>query len=224
MRAELKLIILIGVLCAGLGYGQSSSDDYKQKIDAIVSAAYKSASVKFPCALKTQGDAQMLSWQAIDKCLNYANDQIDWEELARQVQEIRKGLRYQDPELNLAIESSLSAQAIPYNKVFRVKDADALLPLSSSLLKFLPPDSLLDLPVYDNSGVQIGTFSGTYVFEKVGELSGKSLKHTLFQYTTPAGVMRNPSNPLLLDSYGVRWKQAQSHRGFRLSSDMLLRK
>jgi sporulation protein YlmC with PRC-barrel domain len=224
MRAELRRTALIGILFAVLGYSQDSSSILKAKIDAVVSAAYKSASMEFPCTLKAQGIAKMLSWQAVEKCLNNANDRVNWEELTLQIQEVRKERRFKDTEIYSAIESSLSVQAIPYSKVFKVKDADALLPLSSSLLKFLPIDSLLALPVYNNSGVRIGTFSGVYVFEKVGAISGNKLKHSLFQYTDPAGRINNPSDQLLLDSYGIRWKQAESQRGFRLSSDKLIPK
>jgi hypothetical protein len=224
MRTELRLLAVIGVLFAVLGYGQDSSGDLKAKIDAIILQSYKSASVKFPCTLKTQGSAKMLSWQAVGKCLNNAYDQVNWEDLARQIQEVRKERKFPDPEIFSAIESSLSAQAVPFGKVFKVKETDALLPLSSSLLKFLAGDSILGLPVYDSSGAQIGFFSGVYVVERPGELSGNMLKHTHFQFRDPSGTMHNPSEQLLLDSYGIRWNQAESQRGFRFPSDKLMPK
>jgi hypothetical protein len=219
MRAKLQLLALAGVLIAALANGRTPSSDLKAKIDTMVSAAYKAASVKFPCTLKTQGTAKILSWQTVSKCLNAANDRVQWEDLSLQIQEIRKERRYQDAEIYSALESSLSAHAIPYSEVFQVKDAEALLPLSSSLLKFLPADSLQDLPVYDGEGARIGTFAGIFVVEKVGDYSGRTLKHARFQYTDPSGGMHTPSEQLLMDSYAIRWKEAKPQPGFRLPSD-----
>jgi hypothetical protein len=105
-----------------------------------------------------------------------------------------------------------------------VKEAEALLPLSNSLLRFLPEDSLLDLPVYDNSGKRIGTFAGVYSFEKIGEISGARNRHALFQYKDLKGSIQASPDRLLLDSFGVPWKDALSQSGFRLPSDKLVLK
>ena len=104
---------------------------------------------------------------------------------------------------------------------FKVKDDKALLPLSNSVLKFLPADSLLDLPVTDKTGKKIGTFSGMYTFEKMGEISGTKQRHSLFQYTDVKGKMQSSSDRLLLDSFGVSWKDAVQQRGFRLPADRI---
>ena len=227
IRAGLKFFAVTCVLLispAARGFSQAPSADLKAKIDAIVSAAYQSASAKFPCKLGGGGKGKMLSWKTVDKCLNYANDRVDWEDLALQIQKIREDRGYQKPDLSPLIESSLSAHAIPYNKVFRVKEPKALLPLSNSLLKFLPADSLLDLPVYDQSGSRVGTFAGIYVFEKIGEISGKMQRITLFQYTDLKGKMQASQDRLLLDSFGIPWNGAESQPGFRLPSDPLVPK
>jgi hypothetical protein len=82
----------------------------------------------------------------------------------------------------------------------------------------------MNLPVYDKSGKQIGIFSGSYTFEKVGEISGNMQKHSLFQYTDAGGKIHSSSDQLLLDSFGVPWKAAKSQPGFRLSSDKMISK
>ena len=155
------------------------------------------------------------------KCVNSAFDRIDWAALSAQLREIRKAGRYDEVEMSAVIERSLSAQAIEFGKVFRVKEKKALLPLSNSLLKFLPPESLLNLPVYDKSGTHIGAFAGVYAFEKYGQISGNKYRQSLFQYTNLNGRIQTPSDKLLLDSFGVPWKDAVSQPGFRLPSDRL---
>jgi hypothetical protein len=207
------------------GIGQNASADLKAKVDAVVAAAYQSASASFPCKLgAVQDKVKILRWQDIDKCLNYANDQVNWEELSLQIQKIRESSRYSSMDMLSVIESSLAAYVIPYNKVFRVKETKVLLPLSNSLLKFLPATSLMDLPVFNNSGNRVGTFSGVYIFEKAGAFSGNIQRHSLFQFTDPAGNMQSSPDRLLLDSYGVPWKDAESQPGFRLPPDRLMPK
>jgi hypothetical protein len=97
-----------------------------------------------------------------------------------------------------------------------------LLPLHNTLLKFLPARSLTGLPVFNNSGKRIGTFSGVYQFEKEGVLSGTLQRHSLFKYTDPSGDLQYSPAGLLLDSYGVAWKDASSQPGFQLPPDRLI--
>jgi hypothetical protein len=206
-------------------FGQNASEDLKGKVDAIVSAAYQSASASFPCKLGAVRDkTKMLSWQDIDKCLNYAYDRVNWEELSSQIRKIRETSGRPAMDLTPIIESSLAAHALPYNKVFRAKETAALLPLSNSLLKFLPSGSLMDLPVFNHSGARIGTFSGVYIFEKEGVISGTLQRHSLFQYTGSSGNIQSSPSTLLLDSYGVVWKDVQSQPGFQLPPDRLVPK
>jgi hypothetical protein len=225
-QTRLKRIVLTFMLFSGfpaLLSGQNDPVDFKGKVDAIVAAAYQSASALFPCKLGAVRDkTQMLSWQDIDKCLNYANDRVKWDELSLQIRKIRETSGNSVMDLTSAIESSLAAHAIPYNKVFRVKETAALLPLSNSLLKFLPAGSLMDLPVFNHSGVRVGTFSGGYIFEKEGVLSGTIQRHSLFQYTDSLGTIQSSPSSLLLDSYGVAWKDVQFQPGFQLPSGKLI--
>ncbi len=201
---------------------RTSSDEVKAKIDAAISKAYESASAQFPCKLGTSGKPKMLEWQTLGKCLNSANDRIDWLGVSRQLQEIRKDSGFDAAEISSLVDSSLSAHALPYQKIFAVKKPNVLLPLSSSLLKFLPEGSLQNLPVFSKSGTQIGVFSGLYSFEKAGELSGKIEQHRLFQYTDSKGELHGSPDMLLLDSFAVPWKSAVSQPGFRLPSDKIV--
>jgi tetrahydromethanopterin S-methyltransferase subunit G len=220
----LKSIFLNGLLLTGFAFqalSQTATDEVKSKVDAVIIKAYQSASVRFPCKLGT-GKAKMLRWQGIEKCLNYANDRVDWTDVSQQIQKIGRDYGMRGGEMSGLIESSLLSHALPYDKVFSVKQNNALLPLSSSLLKFLPDNSLLGLPVLNNAGKEVGTFSGAYSFEKVGDVSGNLNRHRLFQYTDLKGQIQGSSEKLLLDSFAVPWKQAKSQTGFSLPPDKIV--
>lgn len=224
MRVSLKSVILNGlapVAFAAAGFCQSLPQDLHKQVDTVVQEAYQSASAKFPCELKAGGKPKMLRWQSTDKCLNLAYESVDWENISRRLQEIQEKGRNESADFLSAVEASLSAHALSYDKVFIAKDDKALLPLSNSVLKFLPSDSLMDLPVTDKTGKKIGTFSGIYTFEKMGEISGTKQRHFLFQYTDVKGEMQSSSDRLLLDSFGVSWKDAVQQRGFRLPADKI---
>ncbi len=208
------------------GLGQNLTEELQTKVDAIVVAAYQSANAEFPCRLKTRGKPKMLRWQEVDRCLNQADDRVDWEALSQQLQDLRNSVYgLTESDFSQALELSLSAHAITYSQVFSVSDNDlnALLPLTNSLLKYLPDDSLMHLPVFVKEGDRIGTFSGKYFFERGGGLATAiNYRLAFFQYTDSNGEIRSVSDNLLLDSFGVSWKGAINQRGFRLPSDKLL--
>ena len=209
---------------AHMSSAQNLSRELQTGIDEVVSSAYKSASVEFPCKVKAHGTYKMLKWQTVDECLNDAYNKVDWAELSQRILKLRDSAGSLAGEIPAMIESSLTAHAVPYEKVFLVNNNDALLPLTNSILKFLPPDSLIDLPVFENSGRRIGTFSGVYSYDKSGGLAAaNTYRMSGFQYTDLRGEIQTPSgvNRLLLDSYGVPWKGAVSQPGFRLISDKI---
>jgi len=218
---RLTILALFGFFASG--YGQNPSDSLQAEIEELISEAYQTAAIKFPCKVKTRGKAKMLRWEDVDKCLNNASNRVDWEELSEKLQAIRENSGAHTFDMISEIESSLSTHAIPFEKIFRVKEIEALLPLSNSMLKFLPSDSLMDLPVYDNSGERVGSFSGVYSYERSGGLMvANSFKISVFQYTDLNGRMQAPIGKLLMDSYGVPWKGALKQSGFRLPPDKLI--
>jgi hypothetical protein len=192
-----------------------------EKIDAVIASAYQAASAKLPCKVRLRSRPTMLRWQDVDKCLSGAVNLVDWEELARQLEAVRPQ-NASTGEFEAAVEASLSKEALPYNKVFLVKNTEVLLPLTNSILKYLPPNSLMNLPVYDQKNKQVGTFAGVFPYEHSGGLTGGTT-YTLivFQYADAQGKIQAPSDRLLLDSYGVPWAKAMTQPGFRLTSDKL---
>ena len=122
--------------------------DVLEKIDAAIAAAYKTASAKQPCKIGTGGKLHMLRWQDVDKCLSQAVSLVDWDALSRQLEEIRPK-NVSEGDFAAEVEKSLTKNALPYDRVFKVKDEKALLPLTNPVLKHLPPNSLQDQPVIE---------------------------------------------------------------------------
>lgn len=205
---------------------QDLPKDMKDKIDAVIAQAYRSAATEFPCKIRTRGKADMLHWEDVDRCLNDAAAKVDWNALAKQLLDLRTSVHgVSQSDFFAAVEASLSAHVLTYDKVFSVKNARARLPLTNSLLKFLPADSLQNLPVFDRTGTQIGLFSGVYSYERSGGLaSANTYRLAMFQYTDRNGNVQSASDKLLLDSFGVPWRDAMSQRGYRLTSEKLLPK
>lgn len=193
------------------------------EIEAAVEHAYQAAAAGFPCKIKSRGKPSMFRWEEVDRCLNGAAGRVDWDGLAVRLEKARENARISTTEFQVSIDAALSARALPYEKLFVVKREDVLLPLTNSVLKFLPADSLYQLPVTDRVGIRVGTFLGTYSYERKGGLaSANSYRLVLFQYADRSGNVQTSSEKLLLDSFGVPWKDARSQSGFRLLSDRLL--
>jgi len=226
-KRSIKSILLF--ICLGLAlptFGQYNREEVKKKVDAIIAQAYKEAGVKFPCKLKTTGKAKMGRWKNVEDCVNPAHDMVDWDVHADALKKIFNEERIPREEFADIVESALTEQALLYDKVFLVKEkevGEALLPLSNSLLKFLPENSLNDLMVYNKAGDMLGVFIGAYSFERSGGLEILTgYRMTNFQYTDLYGIAQAPGERFLLDSYGVPWRDAWHHRGFRLPSNRLL--
>ena len=207
-------------------YGQTKHDEVKEKVDAIIAQAYREAVVKFPCRLRTSGKAKMGRLKDVENCVNPAHDLVDWEGHAEALKKIRDEERLSREDLAAFVEAALTERALLFFNVFHMNEKDvglALLPLSNSLLKFLPDNSLTDLTVYNKNGNLLGVFIATYSFDRSGGLeflTGYSMKN--FQYTDLRGNVEAPGERFLLDSYGVPWRDARIQLGFRLPSNKLL--
>jgi hypothetical protein len=215
----LKISFLILICFVSTALCQSSPNDLKSKIDAMVLSSYQTASAQFPCKLGTNG--KMLKWQKIEECLNEANDRVDWESVTGQLKNLIRDYHAQESELLVLLEKSVVEHALPYDKVFIVKKQKAFLPLSNSLLKFLPENSFSGITVFDSRGKKIGTFSSVYYFEKIGSISGNITRLPLFQYTDFQKSVQSSPDRLLTDSFGVLWIDAATQPGFRLSIEKI---
>jgi hypothetical protein len=225
MKFPKAVCLIVYLVCSiAPAIGQDLPQDFRNKLDAIVAEAYDASTAEFPCSLKTRGKPKMLRWQDVDQCLNDAASRVDWDGLAQKLRDLRRSVPgYMSAQVDEFMEESFSAKSLPYEKAFKVKDTDALLPLTNSVLKFIPPNALQDLPVYDKAGARIGAFAGTYSFERRGGSdSTGAYKLTLFQYVDLKGEIQSSSDRILLDSFGVPWADASKKPGFCLEVDRLL--
>jgi hypothetical protein len=219
-RIGLLVLFLTQVSALSL---QTRNDEIRTKIDVVITPAYQTVASAFPCKLKSKGKPKMAPWQDVDKCLNGAAERIDWPALAGELEKVRAAVPgLSATEFWTLVDSAFTAQALTYEKVFELKNPETLLPLTNSLLKFLPADSLQGLDVVSKTGDRVGSFQGTYAYERSGGLAtANSYQLIVFQYSDPAGNMQAAGEKLLLDSYGVPWKDARSQRGFRLPASRL---
>lgn len=217
------ITFLLLLLSTGAAPAGQLPKDVTDKIDATVALAYEAASTKLPCKVSPTGKAHMLDWKDVDKCMSQAVLRVDWQELSRRINDLRPP-NVSDGDFVVAVENSLSRKALPFDQVFRVKNAQALLPLTNSILKYLPPNSLMDQPVFDQKGKKpIGTFAGVFFYEREGgAITGNSYRLALFQYIDPQGKMQSPADKLLLDSFGIPWDKVMSQPGFRFTTEKLL--
>lgn len=194
-------------------------------VDEIVKAAYDTAGAGFPCRVKARGKPKMLRWEEVDRCLNGAAGKVDWEKVAGDLSRLSGSQGSLSPaEIAAMVEPSASAHMLKFEQVLAVRDPEALLPLTNSILKFLPESALKDLPVYDKQGTHVGSFLGTYSYERTGGLaSANTYRLSLFQYTDRNGKVQPVSDKLLLDSFGVPWKDAAGQVGFRLPVERFLK-
>jgi hypothetical protein len=223
LRVVLSICLLSGCVADGLCQGLSSV--HKMKLDVLIDQAYLTATEQFPCKVGSGGSPRMIDWKDLEKCLNSADDRVDWKHLAEQIEALRVEGDYSRGVMNEAVESALTAHAVTYDKVLTVKKKDVLLPLSNTVLKFLPETSLIKAPVYSKRlKEKIGDFAGSFTYEKSGGLSSaNTYRLSLFQYTDFNGDIQTPpvGNRLLLDSFGIPWKDAANQPGFRLTSNRL---
>lgn len=225
---KLRTCVLLILICGGWFTSRAASGadlpkETSAAVDAAVLSAYRAASAGFPCEIKGRGKPKMMRWEQVDRCLNDAVNKVDWPALSHQLESMRSSAKGIAPaEFNAAVEASLSEHALLYESVLTVKPTEILLPLTNSLLRFVPADSLTGLAVSDKVGNQVGTFTGLYSYERSGGLASANMfRLVLFQYTDHNGQVQSSSDRLLLDSFGVPWKDARSRKGFRLTAEKL---
>jgi hypothetical protein len=213
---------LLLLIASGAAPAGQLPKDVTDKLDATVALAYEAAATKLPCKVSPAGKAHMLDWKEVDKCTSQAVLRVDWQELSRRINGLRPP-NVSDGDFVAAVENSLSRKALPFDKVFRVKNARALLPLTNSILKYLPPNSLMDQPVFDQKSKKpIGLFAGVFFYEReAGAVTGNSYRLALFQYIDSQGKMQSPADKLLLDSFGIPWDKVMSQPGFRFTTEKL---
>jgi hypothetical protein len=213
----------MGVLFSASMAAAQSNAEINKKIDELVAPSFQTAISSFPCKVKTHGKTKLLDLEQVDLCMNGAADKVDWPVLSAKIEELRLSLRgWTKEDMYTAVEAVLAKHALPYSKIFTIEQPKATLPLSHTILKYLPGDSLRGLRIIDKSGKEFGTFLSVFFYEHSGG-TGTGLPYTLayFQYKDRDERMQTAPDKLLRDNYGIPWQAAKDHPGFCLDVNRL---
>lgn len=224
MRLTCLLALCIAFVARPLPVpAQTLRPEIRQKLDTLVAAAYQEAAAGLPCRVKTTGKLKMIRWKDVDRCLNEAVSRVSWDRLGDDIEVLRAQANVASwEEILVFVRASFEVQALPYERVLTVKGDGVHLPLTNSVLKYLPEGSFQGFPVVDKTGTEVGTFGGVFFYERSGGLSSANkFKLALFQYTDRRGEIQTAADRLLLDSYGVPWVPAAPQPGFRLTTEKL---
>ncbi len=126
-----------------------------------------------------------------------------------------KILRFEEVDRRLAeITSWLAGQGaeglapgelrLTFGELFTAPSPQALFPLTNTVVRLAPEESLSGLTVRDERGRELGAYRFKYSFT-----SSKGKTYTLwcFQYETPEGRLQQTGHALLLDRWLALWPE-----------------
>ncbi len=142
--------------------------------------------MKLPRKLKTRGKPRMGRWEVVDKTLN---------ELSQRLQ--GKSCR------------------LTFGQIFDNGRDDVLFPLTNTVVRIVPEESLSGLTVITREGNELGPYQGRVRFDRSGGLYALD-KYTLyyFQYRGSDSQVHAAGTRLLLDEFGVRWSELRNRVAF----------
>lgn len=220
MKRILFFVVIITVVSVGCvlnAFSQVQGEDGAQLL--ITQALRSNGKLHLPKKIKTHGNPKAARWEDVDTVLASLANRVDAKQLVGQLRDFHQKQSVSDRAevLDAAVEKSLAAHVIRFQDLFTLDDA-ALFPLTNSVLKYVPDASLVDVPVYDKKGKQLGKFSSKYTYERSGGLTGRqSYQLVFFQYLDENAKSQTTGADLLLDSYAVRWGDIKDRPGFNLA-------
>jgi hypothetical protein len=160
-------------------------------VTALLLAAFSVASVRaddceaivaefeLPVKLKTRGKTKVGKWEKVDEILN-----------------------------GVGKVSEKSSCEFLFGQLFRNKKEDELfLPLTNTVLRVVPEESLSGIEVFSKDGEPLGVYANRFSYERSGGLHlKKSYSIYYFQYLDLADKLQSVRRKgLLLDDFVVRW-------------------
>jgi hypothetical protein len=132
---------------------------------------------KLPVRLKSRGRPQRAQWEQVDRTLVTLQDRLQG-----------KGC------------------CLRFEHLFQAKRDDIYFPLTNQLIRVIPETALAGVPVFNQSGDLLGSFTSRFMVEKSGAFYNRQ-RVTLyfFQYKDDQGELHDSGRELLLDNYLVRW-------------------
>lgn len=137
------------------------------------------ADLELPKRVKTDGRHDVAKWQDIDKLLN-----------------------------ELAQVSEGTNCNFTFSEIFRIEEESPLFPLTNSVIRVVPEESLKGVPVFNKEAEKIGSFAGQVRYERTGGLyARRSYTIYYFQYEREDGKLDSAGGggQLLLDRYLTKW-------------------
>jgi hypothetical protein len=140
---------------------------------------------KLPVNLKTRGKPKVGRWEKVDEILNGVGKAVE----------------------------KLPCQ-FAFGDLFRTKKEEELFfPLTNTVLRVVPEESLSGTEVFNKDGEVLGVFSNRFTYERSGGLQlKKSYSTYFFQFVDSAGKLQSVrrGNRLLLDDFVVRWVEIKN--------------
>ena len=141
------------------------------------------AELEIPVKLKTRGKPRVAKWEKVDEVLNDLGPRLE----------------------KVACEFT-------FGNLFRNKKGDEMLfPLTNTVLRTVPEESLVGVEVLNKEGQALGTYANRVPYERSGGLQlKKSYTTYYFQIMDSAEKLQSVGHQLLLDTYVVRWTDLEN--------------
>lgn len=137
------------------------------------------ADFKIPVKLKTRGKPKVARWEKVDEVMNGLGEKV-----------------------------TSSECSFTFEELFRYKKEDELyFPLTNTVLRVVPEESLPGTRVFNKDGEQLGVYANRFSYERSGGLQlKKSYSVYFFQYKNAAEKLQAVRRTgLLLDDFVVKW-------------------
>lgn len=142
------------------------------------------AEFKVPINLKTRGKPKIGKWEQVDEILNGLGQRME-----------------------------VAACEFTFGELFRNKKEDELyFPLTNTVLRVVPEESLSGIRVFGKDGQALGVFANRVRYERSGGLQFQnSYSVYYFQYADLADKLQSVGHRLLLDDFVVRWSDIKDN-------------
>ena len=135
------------------------------------------ADLKLPTKFKTRGKPRVGKWEDVDKVLNALDKKLE------------------------VMQCSFT-----FSEVFKQNREDVYFPVTNSVVRIVPEDSLMGLTVFTKEEFELGEYAGAVRYEKSGGLyAQKSYSLFYFQYMGKDSNLHSVGSRLLLDDFVVKW-------------------
>lgn len=191
--------------------------------ESVVKEAAQALRKGPPKKLKTRGKSRIIRWEDLDAALAKLPSQMDYESLDKRLRDLMSkdtGFAPNNEVLGDIIGRTLAQEEVRYADLFTQDDGD-LLPITNTVLKFLPEETWKDVPVYDKKGQPLGRFMGKYPYEKSGGLlTTKTYRVYYFQYLDKENTSQTAAAPDYIerDAFCVRWADVKDRPALTLAT------